>query len=77
MLGGAEGHLVVWFLDSDQVLDKDMFVVLVRCLIRGAAASGANTVAEGTMFAPVVSRPGIACFFCVQPRHEKTATSGW
>ena len=50
MLGGAEGHLVIWFLDSDQVLDKDTPVLLVRCLIRGAAASGANTVAEGTMF---------------------------
>ena len=51
MLGGAEGHLVVWFLDSDPALDKDTFVVLVRYLILGAAASGANTVAEGTVFA--------------------------
>ena len=40
-----------FFLESDQVLDKDMFVVLVRCLIRGAAASRANMVPKGTVFA--------------------------
>ena len=46
-----EDQLVVWFLDSDPALDKDAFVVLVRCLILGAAASGANTVVKGTVFA--------------------------